>query len=35
MQKGMEGCLSIPNELGDVYRNHTIFRQKRKKRKKR
>ena len=25
MQKGMEGCLSIPNELGDVYRNHTIM----------
>jgi peptide deformylase len=21
----MEGCLSIPNELGDVYRNHTIM----------
>lgn len=25
LQKGMEGCLSIPNELGDVYRNHTIM----------
>ena len=24
MRKGAEGCLSIPDERGDVYRNYTI-----------